>query len=342
MSSEGFRFSFADNETEEVVPSNTNVSITTETETVLLPLWQFSVFTLSEQLLAEWAEQYPNNPNHKMELVSDGEVKFPPLMYQRAPHVAQLTAENGKEERDIVPGRYYGGLKVWSCAPYLVEYMFANRETFQKLFLTNNILCNNASGEENTGNTLGEPIVAEVGCGQGLPGIAALILGARRMIFQDYNEEVLELCVKPNIGVNFLRYASALKLGTGKADTLLLPPPIVHMVSGDWSSLQWQDRVNNGTGQENTCEAHCKVVLGSDVTFDEEACEKLAAMLKRCLSPENGVAYIASKQYYFGTNGGVLEFQRRAEAHGLEVTEVGRKATVGEMQRSIVQVRKRC
>ncbi|ORC88131.1 uncharacterized protein TM35_000181880 [Trypanosoma theileri] len=346
MSSEGFRFSFADNETEEVVPGNTDISISMETETALLPLWKFPAFTLSDHLLAEWAAQYPNNPNHRMELVSDGVVNFPPLLYQRAPHVSQLTAGNGQEERDIVPGRYYGGLKVWSCAPYLVEYIFANREIFQKLFLTDDKLCNSASEEQNGENALGESIVAEVGCGQGLPGIAALLLGARRVVFQDYNEEVLELCVKPNIGVNLLRHTSGLELCKKHS----LPLPImVHMVSGDWNSLQWENCVNNNNNNNNnnnregnTHEYRCKVVLGSDVTFDEEACEKLAAMLKRCLSPENGVAYIASKQYYFGTNGGVLEFQRRAEAHGLEVTEVSRKETVGEMQRSIVQVRKRC
>lgn len=49
----------------------------------------------------------------------------------------------------------------------------------------------------------------------------------------------------------------------------------------------------------------CDVILGSDVTFDEEACAKLSALLCRILKPIIGVALIASKDYYFGTNGGV-------------------------------------
>ena len=33
--------------------------------------------------------------------------------------------------------------------------------------------------------------VMEIGCGQGLPGVMALKAGAKHVIFQDYNDEVL-------------------------------------------------------------------------------------------------------------------------------------------------------
>ena len=45
--------------------------------------------------------------------------------------------------------------------------------------------------------------ILELGCGQGLPGIAALIYGeASLVLFQDYNQEVVENATKTCVGLN--------------------------------------------------------------------------------------------------------------------------------------------
>ncbi|RNF17922.1 hypothetical protein TcG_05286 [Trypanosoma cruzi] len=349
MSSKEFLFTFDDDDDDDdavkSLPPFTGRSTSTKTMTVpAVFVSQFPVYSLTSQLLENWAECYPTHPRDRMELPREAAgMNTPPLVYQRAPDVSELTTEGDKlERRDIIPGKYYGGLKVWSCAPYLVAYMFGNRDMFRRLFeITDNPIENTTARKtppdgQFAGTSLVHPIVAEVGCGQGLPGIAALLLGARRVIFQDYNEEVLEICVKSNIGANLLRHAEVVALRENSSPSCL---PVVQMVSGDWSRLQWQD-CDDGTGKK-AHDVRCKVVLGSDVTFDDEACEKLAEMLERCLSPTSGVAYIASKQYYFGTNGGALEFQKCAEGRGLQVEEVSRMDEAGGMQRLIMRVERR-
>ncbi|RNF14024.1 uncharacterized protein Tco025E_05981 [Trypanosoma conorhini] len=340
MSSEGFRFAFGDGDDEDAAaasppPARRGGPSADSAEAVPVALVaQLPVYALGVELVREWAGCYPTDPRDQMELVSRAAgIQFPPLLYQRAPDVSGLTSDGSKlERRDIIPGKYYGGLKVWSCAPYLVEYMFENRDTFRRLFEST---ANNTPPTPFAEDAAAYPLVAEVGCGQGLPGIAALLLGARRVIFQDYNEEVLQTCVRPNVAANWLRHAEDAALCGPRPPT----PPMVQMVSGDWSRLQWQAAEDGAEAKAH--DVRCRVVLGSDVTFDEEACEKLAAMLGRCLSPAGGVAYIASKQYYFGTNGGALEFQRRAAIHGLETAEVSRMDEAGGMQRLVMRVWRR-
>ncbi|EKF30347.1 hypothetical protein MOQ_005850 [Trypanosoma cruzi marinkellei] len=353
MSSKEFLFTFNDDDNDDddddavksIPPSNRKSTSTKEPMTVpAVFVSNFPLYSLTSQLLENWAECYPKSPRDRMELPRDvAGMNTPSLVFQRAPDVSELTTEGDRlERRDIIPGKYYGGLKVWSCAPYLVAYMFGNRDMFRRLFeITDSSIEKTTARKPSpdgqfavTSST--HPIVAEVGCGQGLPGIAALLLGARRVIFQDYNKEVLEMCVKSNIGANLLRHAEFVALCENPPSSCL---PVVQMVSGDWSHLQWQDS-DDGTGKKSH-DVRCKVVLGSDVTFDEEACEKLAEMLERCLSPAAGVAYIASKQYYFGTNGGALEFQKCAEARGLQVEEVSRMDEAGGMQRLIMRVERR-
>ncbi|ESL10610.1 hypothetical protein TRSC58_01654 [Trypanosoma rangeli SC58] len=347
MSSEGFRFNFGDGDDGDnatgLLPPLRRRGPSADTGAMPAVLVsRFPTYALRAQLVKEWAECYPKDPQRRMELVSRAAGnQFPPLLYQRAPDVSGLTNDESKlERRDIIPGKYYGGLKVWSCAPYLVEYMFENRDTFGRLFevpeRSLDTSAKNISPESFAEDAVVAPLVAEVGCGQGLPGIAALLLGARRVIFQDYNEEVLQTCVKPNMAVNWLRHTEDAALCGLQPPA----PPSVQLVSGDWSHLQWQAADDGGAAKVH--DARCRVVLGSDVTFDEAACEKLAAMLDCCLFPEGGVAYIASKQYYFGTNGGALEFQKRAADHGLEVAEVSRMDEAGGMQRLIMRVRRRC
>jgi predicted nicotinamide N-methyase len=254
------------------------------------------------------------------------------LCYQTSPEVGTLTAvtsivnadatttTTATEHRDVIPGRYYGGLKVWSCATLLAEYLSEHATHYSLLFRKSNV-------------------VAELGCGQGLPGLAALCLGARRVIFQDYNAEVLTLCTKPNLGATVAANRTVLSEVHCHRDAAALK---VKLVYGDWVDLQWESEEAGGSpsslATSDPSSAHCDVVLGADITFDKEACDKLACVLQRWLRPRTGEAILASKDYYFGTNGGYLEFTRSAELRGLRVTLLQRVDTADKMPHVIFRV----
>jgi SAM-dependent methyltransferase len=79
---------------------------------------------------------------------------------------------------DVQTGVYEGGFKLWECAVDLVCFV----ET-----------------QLRQGQAAMPASVLELGCGHGLPGIHALQRGAKRVVFSDYNKEVLELTTCPNV-----------------------------------------------------------------------------------------------------------------------------------------------
>jgi predicted nicotinamide N-methyase len=92
----------------------------------------------------------------------------------------QRTLQGQYNDSDLVSGVYEGGLKLWECSIDLAKHIVLSQENFKS------------------------KRVLELGCGQGLPGIAALKYGqGSQVVFQDYNEEVVEnatkRCVKTNI-----------------------------------------------------------------------------------------------------------------------------------------------
>ncbi|MBW3023080.1 METTL5 family protein [Candidatus Woesearchaeota archaeon] len=70
-------------------------------------------------------------------------------------------------------------------------------------------------------------IVADLGCGTGILGIGALALGARKVVFVDNDEEVMEIC-KANSG-KYLKKSEFIATGIkdfgGKSDTVIQNPP---------------------------------------------------------------------------------------------------------------------
>ncbi len=75
-------------------------------------------------------------------------------------------------------GVYEGGLKVWECSFDLVDYIFVNAEEFRN------------------------KTVLELGCGQGLPGIQSLLVGAHHVAFHDFNEDVIQNATKHALAFN--------------------------------------------------------------------------------------------------------------------------------------------
>jgi predicted RNA methylase len=93
-------------------------------------------------------------------------------------------------DKDIIPGVYEGGFKVWECTLDLLKYI-AEVQTQINL---NNINSGNISNSNEIPNSIiakldmRNKVVMDIGCGHGLLGIAALKSGASCCIFQDYNK----------------------------------------------------------------------------------------------------------------------------------------------------------
>jgi len=109
---------------------------------------------------------------------------------------------------DIIRGIYEGGYKVWECSLDLAQFLLHDT--------LNNILPPSSSSS-----------VIELGCGQGVPGMVALKLGYRSVVFSDLNEQVIIEATMPNIYLNFFieGYCSNAALGD------------VQFFSGDWKDL---------------------------------------------------------------------------------------------------------
>ena len=134
---------------------------------------------------------------------------IPPLKYlsiskaKQGSEYLSETLHGQHADSDLVSGVYEGGLKVWDCSFDLVDYVFQN----------------------GAARFAGKRVI-ELGCGQGLPGIMALKVGAAKVVFQDFNAEVLNKATKPVIEMNLDGTAG---LSDGDSSYTLLP--------GAWQDL---------------------------------------------------------------------------------------------------------
>ncbi|XP_061715685.1 histidine protein methyltransferase 1 homolog [Cydia pomonella] len=106
-----------------------------------------------------------------------------------------------KEHKDLIAGKYEGGLKIWECTYDLIEYL-----------------------DNQTGIQFENKKVLDLGCGAGILGIYALFQDAF-VTFQDYNKEILECVTIPNIILNIEENEKALDISKCK------------FYSGDWASF---------------------------------------------------------------------------------------------------------
>lgn len=88
---------------------------------------------------------------------------------------------------DLIPGQYEGGLKIWECSIDLAVY-FVNHPELHG--------CS----------------VLELGCGHGIPGLAALLSGCRPVIFSDFNDTV---CPTTTVWVSVTNLISPVSLHSG-------------------------------------------------------------------------------------------------------------------------------
>lgn len=199
---------------------------------------------------------------------------------------------------DLLCGVYEGGLKTWECSYDLVQYLLA------KYLPTNNPTSFNTA--------LRGKRVLELGCGSALPGIMAMQMGASEVVFQDFNEEVIELVTIPNVLLN-LSIDSKPLVSLDDIDAngyfeLELPyshlapfmtessPQRLGFYSGDWSNLISHLPHN-----------HFDIILTSETIYHSDSYKSLISLLRHALTP-TGVVYIAAKNNYFGCTGSLPLF----------------------------------
>lgn len=120
----------------------------------------------------------------------------------------------------------------------------------------------------------------ELGCGRGLLGLWAIRHGATEVTFCDYNDDVLRDVTAPLARKELDRTPHG---------------PRVRLLAGDWDAL---------SGPSSTAETETfDVVLTAETTYRADLARKLGRTIGVHLAPE-GLAFVATKRYYFGTGGG--------------------------------------
>jgi len=212
---------------------------------------------------------------------------------------------------DIQTGLYEGGRKVWECSRDLVEYL--GQENVPLLL----------SKQQETADGGDRPIFAlELGCGHGLPGCfllreALMMQNAVNdfvVIFTDYNRSVVLDATISNLVLNCTTKDGDPSSQMEAAVDKLLQH--VGLGAGDWmdmSSQLLQEQQQSGSPRLPH-DGKFDVILAAETIYSEAAAHETARLLQRHLRPITGVAYVATKRYYFGVGGGVDPFRAFATA----------------------------
>lgn len=183
---------------------------------------------------------------------------------------------------DLQPGVYEGGYKLWECAIDLANVLVAASQ-------------GDALGSAFRLPDLCGARVLELGCGLGVPGVCALLLGAAHVTFQDFNAGVLQRATAPTVAANV---DAPSRVGADGA---------VAYVAGPWGGLP-----------ALLLPGSVDVVLSSETIYAVGSYPALLAAVEHVLAP-GGVAVFAAKSYYFGVGGGVLAFADAARRRGFAV-----------------------
>ncbi|GFN90751.1 histidine protein methyltransferase 1 homolog [Plakobranchus ocellatus] len=136
----------------------------------------------------------------------------------------------------------------------------------------------------------------KLGCGAGLPGVYCCSCGAKKVDFQDYNEEVLQLLTHTNVHKNI------------SEETVTQ----CRYFSGDWCSfsqfLQHE-------------KLRYDVILTAETIYSPKNYACLHGVLCEALM-DNGIVVLAAKVYYFGVGGsvdGFLEYVKKQKQFTAEI-----------------------
>lgn len=264
----------------------------------------------------------------------------------------------GKEECDVVAGVYEGGFRLWECAVDMIHYLelvlAAAKKTTEKQdddekqgdqakaeATKEGGSGKGGEGGEGSGcNTvLLKPIeplslagkrVAELGCGQALPGIFCAQKGAALVAFQDLNEEVLRECTVPNLLTN-LNDTKTLRLFAGDwrdeklTELMLREGDNEREGEEEEASRERSERREKeeresereeGEEKERRGKTYYDILLTCDTIYSISTLPALIHVIAALLAP-NGVAFVAAKRFYFGVGGSTAEFLKQLKASDL-------------------------
>lgn len=205
--------------------------------------------------------------------------------------VCENSVSTKYEGTDLVPGEYEGGGVVWECSLDLCRY-------FQQ------------SDVQVKGKVL------ELGCGHGLPGCWVLRKAiidddkTTTVVFSDYNEFVLDATIS-NIVLNTcdLTHQDPNELIEWLKRRTLLG-------AGDWNEMSKCLKVGNRTNLPVAIPHDGKfdVILAAETTYSQDAANDTARLIVHHLK-DGGIAYVATKRYYFGVGGGSDAFRDGIQQH---------------------------
>ncbi|PWN30287.1 hypothetical protein BDZ90DRAFT_229298 [Jaminaea rosea] len=252
-------------------------------------------------------------------------------------------------ESDLIPGLYEGGLKTWESSVDLVG-----------------VLHGMSQGEAEGRRWRGR--IVELGCGTALPSMYIL----RHLIQQDvpvqgsaapsatylhlcdYNAKVLQLVTLPNLllAYHFARHQhdQAVPPPNGELD---LDPQLLSQFrndltnkgveisfhAGPWDGLRLDDR--SGLQEQ----PYANLVLTSETTYRQDVVRSLVATMRSLLvgvgeGEADGVALVATKDYYFGLGGGVMALKDALSEDDTAHAQSGRLAQVETRSQSTAGVKR--
>merc|ERR1712029_748347 len=198
---------------------------------------------------------------------------------------------------DLIPGVYEGGLKVWECTEDLLRHIKAESRL----------------SVEAGGHSFSR--VLDLGCGAGLLGIAAAkTFASKHLVFQDYNDKVIQAVTMPNFRANFSEECGLEAM----------------FVSGPWATLT--NSLANHRGSFD-------LILTSETIYNTDHYDHLMEVFDNCLTA-NGVVWLAAKVHYFEVGGGIRQFEASLEKAGKFEFRTVAKIDDG-VKREILEIRRR-
>lgn len=223
----------------------------------------------------------------KQLVYEDEKVKSYPVTIQTFKN-EDFTTMNLPSNKDLVPGQYEGGIKVWECSLDLCNFLPEYIGWYELKNLK----------------------ILELGCGHGLPGVYFLLRNCYVM-FQDFNQEVMDKITST--------YVNQLTSNYG----LDLTKNVAYM-NGDWkdftAKINSQDYIS--ANKEAFADGKFDMIVSADTLYNIENYDSFYNVINTHLK-NPGICFISSKKFYFGVGGGTSQFIEYVKAKGdFEITSV--------------------